>query len=182
MHSGLFGGGYDSNTVMLPVFQFKPAIVAQPPAPEPLDDPPELLLLELELLDPPELLAELELLDPELLDPELLDPELLEEDELALLPPLLLPPPLEELELVAGSPLDEPAGEPLLDEPEPPPPPSSPPALDPLSHGVDDESEVHPPPAAAAKNATPKETAIASLFMRSLSKLRTMGMTGPPSM
>ena len=160
----------------MPVFQFKPAIVAQPPAPEPLDDPPELLLLELELevLVPPELLAELELLDPELLEEE--------EDELALPPPLLLPPPLEELELVAGSPLDEPAGEPLLDEPEPPPPPSSPPALDPLSHGVDDESEVHPPPAAAAKNATPKETAIASLFMRSLSKLRTMGMTGPPSM
>ena len=58
---------------MLPVFQVKPAILAQPPATEPLEDPPELLLeleLELELLDPPELL---ELLDPELPLPPTLD-------------------------------------------------------------------------------------------------------------
>lgn len=154
---------------MLPVFQLKPAMVAHPPAPEPLDDPPE-LLPELELVDPPdELLLELELLDP----------ELLEEDELAL-PPLLLPPP-EELELLGGSPpLDELVGEPLLDEPVPPPPPSSPPWLEPLSHEVEDESELHPPPATMAKNTALNETAIASLFIRSLSKLGPRGLTRPP--
>jgi hypothetical protein len=155
---------------MLPVFQVKPAILAQPPATEPLEDPPELLLeleLELELLDPPELL--------ELLDPELLD------DELALPPPLLLPPPPEELELLEPTPLDEPVLEPLLDEPEPlPPPASSPPALEPLSHAVEDESELHPLPAARAKNTVPNETAIASLFITSLSKLGTTGLTRPP--
>jgi hypothetical protein len=144
-------------------------MLAQPPAPE-LLDPPE-LLLEPELLDPPNMLPELELLDPELLE---------EDDELALPPPLLLPPPPEELEpFEPTTPLDDPAAEPLLDEPEALPPPSSPVVLAPLS-GVELESDAHPPPAATDKNTQPNETATASLFIRTASQLGARGSTRPP--
>jgi len=169
MHSGLFGGGYDWYTVMFPVFQVRPAILPQPPVPE-LLDPPE-LLLEPELLDPPERLPELEPLDPEL-------PE--EDDELALPPPLLLLPPPEELEpFEPTTPLDDPAAEPLLDEPEPVPPPSSPLALAPLS-GVEPESDAHPPPAAKDKNSELNESATTSLFIGYPSQIGATGSRRPP--
>jgi hypothetical protein len=144
-------------------------MLAQLPAPE-LPDPPE-LLLEPELLDPPDLLPELELLDPELLE---------DDDELALPPPLLLLPPPEELEpFEPTTPPDDPAAEPLLDEPEPVPPPSSPLALAPLS-GVELGSDAHPPPAATNQSTPLNETATTSLFIRSPSQLGAAGSMRPP--